>query len=336
MGARRGSLAGFVGAAALAALAACGSPPPAAPLSHRAAAVAPGRTLVALAAGEDHLVIAEVTADKVVVLLEDARAGDLIGWLDERTLVAVATPREQGAVTVSWFVDARRTETITIPAAEWPRPLFVELVLAGRDEVWLSKCMPETPRSECAGQREYLRVWPGPRVSTTTPPPRGEPDRATNTSIPPPWPLPPAAVPAPGVELAILPPADRAAPLARRVACDRAGATSTYPSAGHGDGTFELRPRATRWVSTRPPIYEVAADVKNLLGNVSPLRLYFRPCEPDPMGDYVHLGDDRWAEFAPVPAEIDNAGTWTFHRGEAIIGTLVGTGRLRSNLRAAQ
>jgi hypothetical protein len=303
----------------------CGGPRAAPPIGHRAEepAAAPRRTLVALVRDGERLAIAAVTDDRVSVLLEDEHAGDVVGWLDERTLIAVATAYGESAVTVSRFVDARRTETITIPATEWPRPAFVELILVGHREIWLSKCVFPPGSNECADRRAYLRVSPGPRIAATAPPPRGERERATNDAWTT-WPPPPAAAPVPGFELKI----DEG----QLALCLRdGGGLSAYPQPQYRDGNFELRPLAMRWVSARPPLYELVADEKNPAGYVHRLRRYFRPCEREPLDGYAFLGGDRWAELKGA-TQYGETGTWTFHRGEAAIGTLEGIARLRPNL----
>lgn len=265
--------------------------------------------MIAVADGGGGLTIARVDRTHVEIVATDDDAGALFGWLDEHTLIAVGEPTEAG-VTVTRLVDGERAERIVIAATEWPRPIFVELILVGHDQIWLSKCAPGV--ADCL-ERTYLRVSPGPRVPSDHPPTGAAMTRATNTPFDEPYPLPPDVAAAAGVTLRVE---------ATQVVCTSGDERMGYPDATW-DTMFEFLPRATRWVSTRPPIYELAYDIRNPADFIIPQRAYFRPCEAAPLDGYAWLGDDRWASFD------EGRNTWTFHAGPQEIGTLEGAGLLR-------
>ncbi len=180
-------------------------------------------------------------------------------------------------------------------------------------------------------------------TSTTTLPAHADDGSFADRHHTEPWPRPPTGPTPDGVALAVGPiEVDikdlwDAAPTGRAtvtgVTCDAPGAHAIYPDhVGHG---FDSRLHAPRWISAHPPIFELVEDSINPAGFTNATISYARPCAP-PFDGFAWLGDGVWASFAlshphTYPRDDDPNGVWTFHAGDAELGTIAGRVQLRAN-----
>jgi hypothetical protein len=114
------------------------------------------------------------------------------------------------------------------------------------------------------------------------------------------------------------------------VKCTAGAETSTYPEKDGYDTAYGYTAKTFRWVLADPPIYEVAADTMNPVGqNEQPVD-YFIACKQDALDGFVGLGGPVWAQYADDKDVSGELGTWTFRVGKTDVGTLVG-GAVRAN-----
>lgn len=330
----------------------CASAPVARPAVVNRAPVAAGALWVAVGLGYESLdagglAIAKVGDDKVELVANELPGGQF-GWIDERTLLVVLPGDHQ--VELTRYVDGSRLDQQILVERDWPHQGFVEAAITRGGEAWLSKCVLHG--NECDDQRVYRRVDPA-SARDQDHAPEGLDAGRVNDHDDDPWPLPPtvsapagATIAAGKVDVEQDDPVGGAATHAQvnGVVCEARGARATYPQKewasvwGPDDAT-----RTARWVSSDPPMFEIAEDSVNPAGYHHVHRTYARPCEPV-LDGYAWLGGRRWASFALRHHDPPNGfgpgeppdleGDWTFHDGTRVIGTLHGVAQLRANVRA--
>jgi hypothetical protein len=325
-------------------------------MSNTPAPAAPERWVAVSTDGA--LTIAKVTRDHVEVVATDAAVGRF-GWLDEHTLLVVqdhALRDDQGTTTrheiaVARYVDGRLLDESKISDTDWPDQVFVEAAITRGGEAWISKCVLDG--HECTGQhRVYRRLFPTRSPDQDRAPTAIEAGRLDDHDETP-WPLPRTAPTPAGIALAagkvdvvVTDPysPDRPSQHAQEngAICDAHGKHLTYPES-EWDGGFgpDQTPRTVRWVSSDPPVFEMAEDWVNPAGFHFMMYTYARACEPAFDG-YAWLGGDLWASFALASHDPPNGfgpgepprvdGDWTFHAGDKVIGTIHGIAYLRANL----
>ncbi|MGE5185759.1 MAG: hypothetical protein ACM31C_27040 [Acidobacteriota bacterium] len=307
--------------AALLALAACAAPaPPRAPLASPHATPAPPRPRWLAVGGEadKQILVARLAGGHVERVMDVP--GSAFGWLDPHTLVVLDV--EPRGTIVQRYVDGRAAEPLVVTEAEWPQQIFLELVL-GNGEIWLKKCVAH--QSICDEDHRYLRMFPAPREERAQLPPGAEPRRTIDREDFEPDVLPPETAAPAGFALTVTP---------QLVTCDDGHASATFPPP-RGDDMFTEVVRGARWVSTSPPLYEVALAITNPAGYTHVEHHYVRACGP-PLDGYAWLGDGMWASFvlrqhAAAPTdEVHFEGDWTFYAGARVLGTLPGTWSLRA------
>ncbi|HVV81641.1 MAG TPA: hypothetical protein VHE35_01135 [Kofleriaceae bacterium] len=295
---------------------------------------------------EGGLELARLDGDKVVPV-GDPVPGGQFGWLDAHTLLVVDAKEHE--LDFTRYVDGKLLDHTALTDGEWPDQAFPEVVITRTDEAWVSKCVLDD--NACNDRRSYRRIFPSPSADQDHPP-DGIDERRMNDRDDDPWPVPATAPPPPDVTVGLAPvdveitdPYDRdAAPVHQQVTgvrCVARAAHSTYPQTEWSEPGFDEPTRSVRWVSTDPPIYEVAEDQVNPAGYHHLHRVYARACDT-PFDGFAWLGGGVWASFALSSHDPPNGfgagepprydGDWTFHAGDRTLGTLHGLAALRASL----
>lgn len=320
-------------------LAACGdrkeaAPPPPPPPTAAAtlAAVAGGAPAAGAASvrvavfDSDGLRIARITGDRLAVATHADLHVDSLAWLDAQTLVTSGS--ESDGVVVTRYVDDEPPRTLLLEDALFQTSggSITSLVLAG-DAVWVARCI-DADQDPCK-QEAFVRAWPEPHQRVTKLPAGAQRTRtAANMDADHTWPTAPAPA---GAKLDIVKYVDKESygpprSLAR-VDCTLGAQTSSFPEAAKVEGDA-LAIRTARWVRTEPPIYEVVAREK-YAKDTTALTWFLRACDPAPFAGFADLGDGLWAELRQRDGE--DEGTWTFRRGERVVGEVPGGTAIRAN-----
>jgi hypothetical protein len=336
--------------AALCTLAACAGTPPAKPvITSTPTAPAPAPRWIAVVTGEDGtFALLKVSGGHVDTVASDLPGG-MFGWVDEHTLVVVG---QQGTpdpgLEITQYVDGKRGDRSSVSEKEWPGQTFVKALLTGSNELWVSKC----GGGDCGVHDVYRRVLPTPSPDQDHPPDGVDAGRVLDRDENP-WPRPPAATAPAGIAIAtgqvdvlVTDPYQPDHPTKHvqehGASCDAHGKRLTYPQTEWDTGFDpDQVKRAVRWVSSDPPVFEIAEDWINPAGFHGMTYAYARACEPA-LDGYGWLGGDLWASFALASHDPPNGfgpgepprtdGDWTFHAGDKVIGTIHGYDYLRANV----
>lgn len=303
-------------------VAACGSRAAAPrPANHAAAPAAWQPTTVprtvAVSDEEGHQVLARVTPTGVAVIATVPDVGSHRGWLDGHTLVGLRKLDHGHAVTR--VIDGVPQPDLEVTRDAWPAN-DAELIL-GDGAIWLAGCADAPEFTDC--QRWlYLRVWPAPRQPATEAPAGRRYGYHGAHRVPAPDGVAPA-----GASLRV----DRVQtltgldPQGTIVTCTRDGQATAISLAGLFDnadelGAFHFSSIAARWIATAPPLVEVRYQYTDPIEITREEVEVLRPCETRPLAGFRWIGDGIWAEAGAQ----GDVGTWTFHRGAAVIGELTG------------
>ena len=278
---------------------------------------------VAVTSAEGSLTLARVTTTSVEVVGTIASPGPTRGWLDARTLVGL-TEREGGGFVVVTVVDGQRGEELAVTPAEWPA-FAAELVL-GDGELWLSGCKAKIEFTDCA-QPTAIRLVPGPRVVQDQAP-TGRRRYGYHGAHR----LPAPSGPAPAGVTARLDEVRQDAafdPEKTFVICAAPDGERRTSLAELFDVPLELEVYSfaaptLRWLATTPPLLEVSYAYTDPVEITRAARHVLRPCDR-PFEDFRWIGDGVWAKGDGGGEDSDEADwSWTFHRGDRVLGTLRG------------